>query len=144
MDTYHYNVSSAANIVENISVTTHEEIYNRESDDHGAMMFIVLTLCVYSLGIVAFVVGHLNRRPESKIQDMQISDYLSSVYTRQLDRIVRLERIKATSEKCRLLFQSENRSLENQCNNVEHESKDTVIVTKTRNNLFAGDIFLNA
>ena len=104
MDDYFNTTTPATASTTNVG----DELYDRESDYRGAMIFIVITLCVYSLGITAFVAGHIYRRTESKIQEMQISDYLSSMYTQKLERIVRLERIHATTALCRQLLQDKD------------------------------------
>lgn len=80
-----------------LNMTTDGVAYDRNADGQGAMMFIVITLCVYSVGIAAFVAGHIYRRSDTKLQDAQISDYLSSIYTRKIDRIVMSERINVTT-----------------------------------------------
>lgn len=98
-----YNDSSAG-----LDTTTGGVAYDRNADGHGAMLFIVITLCVYSLGIAAFVAGHIYRRAETKLQDAQIADYLSSIYTRKIDRIVRLERIQATAATVHRLLEHGN------------------------------------
>ena len=77
---------------ENISQSA--AILIADADQDGAMLFIVVTICVYSLGIVAFIASHLYKKRETKIQDMQISDYLRSVNSLSLARIERMDTIR--------------------------------------------------
>lgn len=75
--------------------TVTEEPADAAADDQeGAMLFIVVTVCVYSLGIVAFIASHLYKKRETKLQDMQISDYLASVHSHTLARIERMDTIR--------------------------------------------------
>ena len=78
--------------VENISQSSAR--LTADADQEGAMLFIVVTVCVYSLGIVAFIASHLYKKRETKIQDMQISDYLRSVHSLSLVRTERMDTIR--------------------------------------------------
>ncbi|KAL4236812.1 hypothetical protein ACF0H5_005199 [Mactra antiquata] len=73
--------------------------YDRTTDSNGAIMFIIITLCVYSLGITAFIAGHIYKRKENKIVDMQISEFLAA--STRLTHHENMERIKVTSVQCK-------------------------------------------
>ena len=78
--------------IENITQSSRR--LTADVDQVGAMLFVVVTICVYSLGIVAFIASHLYKKRETKIQDMQISDYLKSVHSLSLARIERMDTIR--------------------------------------------------
>lgn len=66
-------------------------------DSHGEMLFIIIIVCVYSMGMVAFVASHIYKRSETKSQERQISDYLSLVYREDFERSKRTEHVRRTS-----------------------------------------------
>ena len=61
------------------------------------MLFIVATLFVYSLCIVALIGSHIYKRTESQLQDVQASEYLSSpIDPERLKRQKRKETVRQT------------------------------------------------
>ena len=91
-----------------------------DADQEGAMLFIVVTVCVYSLGIVAFISSHLYKKRETKIQDMQISDYLRSVNSLSLARIERMDTIRHVQFKLPKEYRS---MIEYKCYSEEYWTK---------------------
>ncbi|KAK3581918.1 hypothetical protein CHS0354_037591 [Potamilus streckersoni] len=47
-------------------------------DTHGAMLFIVFTMTVYSMGIVLFIASHFHAKHPHAEEEGQISSYLKS------------------------------------------------------------------
>ena len=86
-------------------------------DQVGAMLFVVITVCVYSLGIVAFIASHLYKNHERKIQDMQISDYLASVRSLSLARTERMDTIRHVQYKLPVEYRN---LIEQKCYQTEY------------------------
>lgn len=116
--------------INNTSLVNTTEIakYDRESDNNGAIMFIVLTLCIYSLGITAFIAGHIYKRSENKIMDLQISEFFSSSFVANLDQVTNMERIKVMTAKCRKFLNDEEaqNGLVNDCMIAQGPSNGTL------------------
>ena len=92
--------------VEDATQPTEDKFLTIAEDYQGAMLFVVVTVCVYSLGIVAFIASHLYKRQETKLQDMQISEYLNSVESHLLARFERLDTIRQVQNKVPVEFRS--------------------------------------
>ena len=89
-------------------------------DHSDALMFIIVTLCVYSIGIAAFVAGHIYKRSDRKFQDQQISEYLSSVYHSELEKVERLDNVRRAS-----LWATSYREVVVQCESVDYSEVKT-------------------
>ncbi|KAH3696470.1 hypothetical protein DPMN_083935 [Dreissena polymorpha] len=88
-----FNNSSASG--GNFSTEAGTDIVRR--DDLGAMMYVVVVICVYSFGMGAFIVGHIYRKSARKRLDGQISDFFTPAHEAKLERLKRLERVYRTS-----------------------------------------------
>ena len=83
-------------------IARNESKFGTKEDDYdpeGAMLFIVVTVSIYSLGIVAFVFGHISRKSKNLTESIQTSEYISTFNTEHLNNLSKLYMLRCMQGK---------------------------------------------
>ena len=68
-------------------------------DAEGAMVFIVATVSIYSLGIVAFIAGHLFDKSKRLANDLKTSEYISTFNSAHLEQLSKMYMLRFMQRK---------------------------------------------
>lgn len=102
----------------NISESVQDDIY----DGFGAMCFIVATICVYGLGIVLFIAGHISKRyKNADDEDVNVTTYMK-----------RMRDVREQSRRNQALYDIKNiQSKYSAIIQDEEEETDSVFITRS-------------